>query len=80
MKQLVAIAALAAAVSGSAAAGPSNDETLTTQQCAAQPVSAYQAIVRLGIQFDGFVAVPEHPSMTLTPGQARSLQASDGVD
>ncbi|WP_157732932.1 hypothetical protein [Bosea sp. AS-1] len=81
MKQLVAIVILSAAITSSVAAGPSSDEVmLTAQQCAALPVSAYQAIARLGIQTDGYITTPDHPSMTLTPGQVRSLQVGDGVD
>jgi hypothetical protein len=80
MKRFVATTVLVVAVSSSVVAGPPDDETSTTQQCATQPVSAYQAISRLGIQVDSFTSGLEHPSMTLTPAQARSLQVGDGVD
>jgi hypothetical protein len=76
--RLVAIAILSTAITSAAGAGPNEAEPFA-QRCVAPPASVYQAIIRLGGQFGGLIT-PAHPPMTLTPGQARSLQIRDTMD
>lgn len=79
MIRLVAIAA-SVLVSGLAIAGPIlADVKRATEQCSA-PLSAYQAVSRLGSQGNRQGVTHDQPAMTLSPGQIRSLQVGEGAN